>query len=144
VRLFDRSLTISGVIPVGIHFPANTDLWILANSVLPETTSGSGHNYRVIARLKSGVTLGEAQAQMATIAARLEQRYPSSNENKGAAVVLMRDEMVSNVRLTLYLLLGAVAVVLLIACANIANLLLAKATGRAREIATCAAMGAGR
>ena len=144
IRVFDRSLTIAGVAPAGFHFPEKTDIWYPANSVVPETVSRSGHNYRVIARLKPGVTPGAAQAQMTTIAARLAQQYPASNEGKSAAVVLMRDEMVSDVRLTLYLLLGTVALVLLIACANIANLLLAKATGRAREIAIRTTMGASR
>jgi putative ABC transport system permease protein len=144
IRVFDRSLSIAGVAPAGFRFPGNTDLWIPANAVVPETPSRSAHNCRVIARLKPGVTLGEAQAQMTTIAARLAQQYPSSDQGKSAAVVLMRDEMVSNVRLTLYLLLGTVALVLLIACANIANLLLAKATGRKREIAIRTTMGASR
>ena len=144
IRVFDRSLTIAGVAPAGFHFPEKTDIWYPANSVVPETVSRSGHNYRVIARLKPGVTPGAAQAQMTTIATRLAQQYPASNEGKSAAVVLMRDEMVSDVRLTLYLLLGTVALVLLIACANIANLLLAKATGRAREIAIRTTMGASR
>jgi putative ABC transport system permease protein len=144
IRVFDRSLSIAGVAPAGFRFPGNTDLWIPANAVVPETPSRSAHNYRVIARLKPGVTLGEAQAEMTTIAARLAQQYPSSDQGKSAAVVLMRDEMVSNVRLTLYLLLGTVALVLLIACANIANLLLAKATRRKREIAIRTTMGASR
>jgi predicted permease len=144
VQVFGRSLNIVGVAPPGFRFPDKTDVWIPANTAVPETTSRSGHNYRVVARLKTGVTLNEAQAEMTTIAARLEQLYPPSNKNKSAVVASLRDDMVSNVRLTLELLLASVCVVLLIVCANIANLLLAKGTGRARELAIRAAMGASR
>jgi predicted permease len=144
VQVFGRSLNIVGVAPPGFRFPDETDVWIPANTVVPETTSRSGHNYRVVARLKAGITVNEAQTEMTTIAARLEQLYPPSNKNKSAVVVSMRNDMVSNVRLTLELLLASVCVILLIACANIANLLLAKATGRVREIAIRAAMGASR
>jgi len=144
VQVFGRSLNIVGVAPPGFRFPDMTDVWIPANTIVPETTSRSGHNYRVVARLKTGVTLNEARAEMTTIAAHLEQLYPPSNKNKSAAVAALRDDMVSNVRLTLHLLLASVCVVLLIACANIANLLLAKSAGRAREIAIRAAMGGSR
>jgi putative ABC transport system permease protein len=144
LRLFDRSLQIVGVAPPGFRFPNDTDIWIPTNSVFPDRESRSAHNYRVVARLEPGVTVSEAQAQMTTIAARLETEYPDSNAKKSAAVVPMRDEMVRDIRPTLYLLLGAVCVVMLIACANIANLLLARATGRSREVAIRAAMGANR
>jgi predicted permease len=134
-------LPIVGVLPPGFQFPSSTDIWIPA--VGPPGSRG-GQNYMAVARLKAGVPVGQAQTEMSTIARRLEQQYPDTNLGRGVAVTILRDEMVGNVRLTLYLLLGAVAVVLLIACANTATLLLGKAGARAREVAVRAALGASR
>jgi predicted permease len=144
VRLLSKTLDIVGVMPAGFHFPEKTDVWFPTNTIFGDTESRSGHNYRVVARLKPGVSLEQAQAQMTAIGTRLAEKYPDSNTGKSVAVTRMRDEMVSNYRLTLWIMLAAVGVVLLIACANLANMLLAKSVARTKEIAIRAALGAGR
>jgi predicted permease len=143
IRAFDKPLTIVGIMPAGFGFPTDTDVWVPAN-IFPENTHRSSHNYQCIARLKPDSTMEQAQSQLSSIAQRLQDQYPASNSGKGIVVDRMLDAMVSNVRSTLWILLGAVAVVLLIACANMANLLLAKATSRTREMAIRAAVGASR
>ncbi len=120
-----RTLEIVGVLPPRFHFPGKSDVWFPSNTLFPDTESRSGHNYSVVARLKPTVTLEQARAQMTAIGSRLEQKYPDSNTGKNVAVTRMRDDMVSNFRFTLWVMLAAVGVVLLIACANVANMLLA-------------------
>jgi putative ABC transport system permease protein len=133
--------SIVGVLPPGFRFPNSTDIWV--SEVGPAESRG-GQNFLSVGRLKTRVSLEQAQAEMTVIARQLEQQFPETNRGRSVAITRLREEMVGDVRLTLYLLLGSVTVVLLIACANTATLLLAKASTRAREVALRAALGASR
>ena len=146
LNLDDKSFTVVGVIARGVQTPLLPDeieLWAPVSHGFA-LTNRYGHYLSVIARLKPDATQQQAQADMNTIAGRLEQQYPESNKGRGVRVVPLTEQVVGNLRTSLFVMLGAVVFVLLIASANVANMLLARAAGRQKEIAIRTALGAGR
>jgi putative ABC transport system permease protein len=146
ITLNNQDYTIIGVMPAGFELPLNEDseIWTPLAFTPQELTLRNSHYLEVLGRLKPGVTVEMANSEMTTVAAELEQNFPKTNDGTGAAVFPLHAEIVGQVKSPLLIFLGAVAFILLIACANVANFMLARAASRQREIAVRIALGASR
>lgn len=143
IKLMGQPFRVIGVMPPGFDYPDHSEVWIAADAFF-DFPSRTAHNFRVVGRLRPGVTMKQAQADIGTISRRLKVQYPSPFMAKDADVVPLNRQIAGEARPALLLLFGAVGFLLLIVCVNVANLLMVRITTRVREISVRVALGAGR
>ncbi|HEY2573947.1 MAG TPA: ABC transporter permease, partial [Verrucomicrobiaceae bacterium] len=144
VDLDGQGYTLVGVLPAGFYLVQQADVWMPVGQYADDLTGRVHHPYKTVARLKTGATIAQAQAEIETLNHQEAQAFPDAHKNWGVSVVQMQDPAAEQLRTALLVLFGAVALVLAISCANIVNLLLARNAARRKEIGLRIAMGAGR
>ena len=143
LNIENRAVSVIGVLPPAFRFPDDSNIW-MPRELDQRLPSRSAHNWNVLGRLRDGIAPEQARAELASIASQIQRQYGQDVDMTDVAVARLQDAMTMDVRPALMILLGAVSFLLLIACANVANLLLAQATARQRELAIRAAIGATR
>ncbi|MEO8126857.1 MAG: ABC transporter permease [Bryobacteraceae bacterium] len=143
IRVDGQSYEVISVMPPGFRFPSKADVWLVVQTA-PENHHRSAHNYSALAKLKTGVAIGTAQARLDALGLQIAAAEPATNATKRFTAIPLQEQLVGNSRSTILLLMAAVLLVLLITCANVAHLLLARSAAQARDFAVRAALGASR